>query len=169
MADWIFARNGKDVSERLRSSWKALVAQVERSTGRGDGEDLLHDAYVCMADRVQPPENAEAFLVHSAVNRANDSYRREEVRMRNHADAAMALLYQSAPLQDEALIMRTRLERVSKGIEQLPPRTREVFLLQRIEGYKYREIAEELAISQKAVEKHMTKAMKFLGDWTRDW
>ncbi|XCF06045.1 sigma-70 family RNA polymerase sigma factor [Tamlana crocina] len=39
---------------------------------------------------------------------------------------------------------------------------REVFLMNRIEGKKYREIAELLDVSQKAVEKRMSGALKIL-------
>lgn len=39
---------------------------------------------------------------------------------------------------------------------------REVFLLNRIDGKKYREIAEMLEVSQKAVEKRMSAALKIL-------
>ncbi|MEP3837907.1 MAG: RNA polymerase sigma factor [Algibacter sp.] len=39
---------------------------------------------------------------------------------------------------------------------------REVFLLNRIDGKKYREIAEMLGVSQKAVEKRMSAALKVL-------
>ncbi|MCF7561079.1 sigma-70 family RNA polymerase sigma factor [Sabulilitoribacter multivorans] len=39
---------------------------------------------------------------------------------------------------------------------------REVFLLNRIDGKKYREIAEMLGVSQKAVEKRMSAALKIL-------
>lgn len=153
----------------FRTGWSKLVHQIERRTSRSDAEDLLQDAYVRMVARDARPENDEAYLVRAAVNRGNDAYRMEEVRERNHADIAMTLLRQAAPLQDEALLAQVRLQRVSHGIEQLPPRTREVFLLQRMEGLKYREIAAQLAISQSAVEKHMTKAMTFLGEWMKDW
>lgn len=153
----------------FRTGWSKLVCQIERRTRRSDAEDLLQDAYVRMIAHDARPENGEAYLVRAAVNRGNDAYRMEEVRERNHADIALTLLRQEAPLQDEALLAQVRLQRVSQGIEQLAPRTREVFLLQRMEGLKYREIAAQLAISQSAVEKHMTKAMAFLGEWMKDW
>ena len=41
----------------------------------------------------------------------------------------------------------------------LPERSREVFLLSRREGLKNREIAEQLGISIKAVEKQISKAL----------
>lgn len=52
--------------------------------------------------------------------------------------------------------------KLKKAIEDLTEGEREVFLMNRIDGKKYREIAEILAISQKAVEKRMSLALKKL-------
>lgn len=52
--------------------------------------------------------------------------------------------------------------KLKKAIEDLTEGEREVFLMNRIDGKKYREIAELLAISQKAVEKRMSLALKKL-------
>lgn len=46
------------------------------------------------------------------------------------------------------------------ALEELPPRTRAVFLLHRFDGFKYREIAKRLGISSSSVEKHMMVAIK---------
>ena len=53
-------------------------------------------------------------------------------------------------------------ELVSRTLEDLPERTREIFRLNRQEGLKYREIAERLSISVKTVEANMGKALKAL-------
>lgn len=53
-------------------------------------------------------------------------------------------------------------ERLMLAISDLSEDQREVFLLNRIEGKKYREIAELLDISQKTVEKRMSGALKIL-------
>ncbi len=45
---------------------------------------------------------------------------------------------------------------------KLPPKTREVFLMSRIGQMSYKEIAEELNISQKTVENQMGSALKKL-------
>jgi RNA polymerase sigma-70 factor (ECF subfamily) len=44
-------------------------------------------------------------------------------------------------------------------LSQLPPRTLEIFLLNRVDGLKYREVAERLGISFSAVNKHMVRAI----------
>ncbi len=55
----------------------------------------------------------------------------------------------------------SEIERIIKQtLEELPPQCRNVFTLSRFKGMKNREIAEELNISEKVVEKHMTKGLK---------
>jgi len=154
---------------RLWQGWSRLRAQVERLTRRADGEDLLHDAYVSMATLAAAPRNDEAFLVHTAVNRGRDAVRREAGRGHGDATGSIDWLRDPSPIQDEVMIAQARLARVRDGIDRLSPRTREIFLMQRLDGHKYREIAERLDISQSAVEKHMAKAMRFLADWTEGW
>ena len=57
----------------------------------------------------------------------------------------------------------TELERIiQESISDLPPKTREVFIKKRFENKKNSEIAEEMGVSLKAVEAHMTKALKIL-------
>lgn len=51
-------------------------------------------------------------------------------------------------------------EQINRVIEELPSRSREVFLLSRYEGLKNREIAEKLHISVSAVEAHISKALQ---------
>ena len=53
-------------------------------------------------------------------------------------------------------------ELVSRTLEGLSERTREIFLMNRQEGLKYREIAARLSISVKTVEANMAKALKAL-------
>ena len=47
-------------------------------------------------------------------------------------------------------------------IEKLPPRQKEVFMLSRQSHLSYKEISVRLNISEKTVEHHIAKAMKFL-------
>ena len=50
-------------------------------------------------------------------------------------------------------------QQLEDALAALPDGAREVFLLNRMDGLKYREIAELLGISQKAVEKRMHRAL----------
>jgi RNA polymerase sigma-70 factor (ECF subfamily) len=153
----------------LRLAWSRLLDQIGRNTRRTDAEDLLHDAYAGLLAQNAPVRNEEAFLVHAAVNRGRDAWRREKVRDQHGDPAALDIVADCAPLPDEVIIMRERLTRVREGVDRLSPRTREIFLMQRLEGYSYRQIADRLAISPSAVEKHMAKAMTQLAGWMENW
>lgn len=62
-------------------------------------------------------------------------------------DVEMALLYKELEAQ------------IPQVLEQLPARSREIFLMSRRQGLKNREIAEQLSISTTAVEKHIKRAL----------
>ena len=51
---------------------------------------------------------------------------------------------------------------INKLIEELPPRQCEVFKMSREKHLSYKEIAKELSISEKTVERHINEALKFL-------
>ena len=57
------------------------------------------------------------------------------------------------------LLEKEFMEKLETTIANLPDKQREVFLLNRIEKKKYKEIAEMLNISTKAVEKRMHQAL----------
>ena len=51
---------------------------------------------------------------------------------------------------------------IQNAIQKLPEKLKAVYILSRVEGYKYNEIAEIYCISIKAVEKRMSKAFNIL-------
>lgn len=53
-------------------------------------------------------------------------------------------------------------EQIQKILLEIPPRSRQVFILHRLEELKYKEVAEMLDISIKTVENHMAVAIKIL-------
>lgn len=55
-----------------------------------------------------------------------------------------------------------KMDKLIKLIDQLPPRCKEVFVKNKLENKKYREIAIDMDISIKTVEKQMSKALLFL-------
>ncbi|HEX6506732.1 MAG TPA: sigma-70 region 4 domain-containing protein, partial [Chloroflexota bacterium] len=58
-----------------------------------------------------------------------------------------------------------RLLHFRAGLHALRPRQREVFVLHRIEGYSFPQIAERLGITVSMAEKHAARALLALGDW----
>lgn len=68
-------------------------------------------------------------------------------------------------LGEEESIEKTDIDTqidLKSAVNELPEKQKTVFLLSRVEGFKYAEIAEILNISEKAVEKRMSKALNLL-------
>jgi RNA polymerase sigma factor (sigma-70 family) len=108
--------------------------------------------------------------VQTAKNALIDNYRHEQISARYVEDVLQTGQDRDeSPLQDEVFASRARLGRVKQGLEQLPSRTREIFLMYRLEELKCREIACRIGISESAVEKHIAKAMFFLTKWSEGW
>jgi len=152
-----------------RALWSDLIRQIaRRSRSRTEAEDLLHSAYLRLArySKEHPIADPAAFLVRTAFNISIDNHRHEKI-LQNQAEASE--VEDAAPLQDEVLAARVRLARVKAGLNKLTPRTREIFLMHRLNNLKYHEIASRLGISVSAVEKHIAKAVLFLTEWTEGW
>lgn len=79
----------------------------------------------------------------------------------------------SQPRQDinpEEILKYEELNRTFfELMEELPERSRQIFKMNRIQGLKYKEIAEALSISLKTVEKNMTFSLKFFREKLKDY
>ena len=63
---------------------------------------------------------------------------------------------------EEALLYEELADEIEQIIKHLPPQCQRVFMLSRFENKKYKEIADELGISVKSVEAHISKALDTL-------
>jgi RNA polymerase sigma-70 factor (ECF subfamily) len=156
-----------------KAFWKRVLKNIARQArGDIDPEELLSIAFLRLerysANHIV--EDPKAFMVQTAKNALIDNYRHEQISARYVEDVLQTGQERDeSPLQDEVFASRARLGRVKQGLEQLPPRTREIFLMYRLEELKCREIACRIGISESAVEKHIAKAMFFLTKWSEGW
>jgi RNA polymerase sigma-70 factor (ECF subfamily) len=63
---------------------------------------------------------------------------------------------------DKNLDYESLLEKLDEFISQMPEKRREVFIKKKFEEKSLKEIAEELSVTPKTVEYHITEAMKYL-------
>jgi RNA polymerase sigma factor (sigma-70 family) len=63
---------------------------------------------------------------------------------------------------EERIEFQQEIQAVTAALEQLPKLCRETLILRRVEGLSQREVAEQLKISEKTVEKHMATGVRLL-------
>lgn len=110
------------------------------------------------------PEKAKSFLYTVANNLFLDKVRHLKVVRNFELQPRSDRDKESPEYHMEVQEFKKELE---NALASLSEGSREVFLMNRLEDLSYREIAERLGISQKAVEKRMSKALKELRKLTK--
>jgi len=152
-----------------KSAWTKLLRKIARKTNNScDAEDFLQSAYLRLDHYRAEHEvkDPSAFLVSVATNIGIDNFRHQRLAV---GGAERLEIGDDAPLQDEVIAARVRLERVKDGLSRLPAQTREVLLMRRLEGRGYDEIAAHLGVSRSTVERTVARATTFLMEWTKGW
>jgi len=104
------------------------------------------------------PEN---YLMRAAKLKVFQFVRDESTHAR-HLACALEEHCDQINCTENQILYNSLSEAVSKLIDQLPCRCKEVYRLSRENGMSNKQIASALLISEKAVEKHLTKALGFL-------
>lgn len=138
-----------------------MEALVSRRVGcRATAADLVQDLFVRFWRRpLVQVEELGSYLLRSAGNIAIDHLRSQGVRDRL-TESLEPELQETAAEPQAAVQAGNDLRHVEAALRALPERTRQIFLLNRIHGRKYAEIAKALGLSQSAVEKHMMRALQ---------
>lgn len=104
--------------------------------------------------------NERAYLFRTAHNLAVDHVR-QKARQKTDAVAhdEMARIVDDRPSQEDEADASQKLGRLGAIVAELPDRTRQIFVLNRIEGLSYAETADRLGISESLVQKHLAKAL----------
>lgn len=138
-----------------------LERQICRRVGcRATACDLVHDIFLRIWKKATERKgNQSAYLTRCARNAAIDHARSERSRAK-FVSGVLPEQYAADPATPlEILAVRQELCSIDEMLATLPKQTRHIFLLNRIHGRSFSEIAAVLGISQRAVAKHMARAV----------
>ena len=124
-------------------------------------EDLTHEAFIKLWQNCKKvtPDKAKSFLYKVSNNMFLNEVAHQKVVLQ-HAKLQPHKVNSESP--EFLLEEKQYLKRLQQAIANLTEGQRTAFLMNRIEGKKYAEIAEQLDISVKAVEKRMSQALASL-------
>lgn len=103
--------------------------------------------------------NVKALLFKIAGDLLISHIRKQQVIQKYKAISMADELCESP---DEVMHYKELLKNYESALEKLPEKQRTVFLMSRMDGLKYKEIADQIGISMKAVEKRMNYALDTL-------
>jgi RNA polymerase sigma-70 factor (ECF subfamily) len=142
-----------------------LVAFFTRRVGSSsEAEDLTQEVFLRMIRRlgVSGVDNVEAFLFRTAVNLLRDRSRRGKTLASREVDFAQRYGDVDDLSPERLFDSRQSLDLVIEVLNELDERTRDAFILHRLEGMKHAQIAEVLGVSVSSVEKYIVKALALL-------
>lgn len=147
----------------VREHQGALVSFLSARIQVEDAKDIAQESLLrLMRYRDHPPGQLKPLMYRIALNTLNDHSRRLRSRfasLHDSLDHDASMVPSGELAHDQRLANEHDLACIRAAILQLPARCRQVYLLNRIEGMSYAQIARHCDISVKAVEKHVSKAL----------
>jgi RNA polymerase sigma-70 factor (ECF subfamily) len=132
-----------------------------------DGEaakEIVQEAFVNLwekRDTIDLSKPVKSYLSASVRNRCLN-HLRDHRKFSNDLLALENLSGETAFGQSDKMVESDIKRQVSKAIDELPEKCREIFMLSRYENLKYQQIADKLRISVKTVETQMSKALQHM-------
>lgn len=140
-----------------------LLGWLRRKLGHpGDAADLAQDTFLRVLGRqrdVDEVREPRAWLTTIAHGLVVDHVRRRTLE-RACLEAIAALPEPQAPSPETQMLLVEALVRIDAMLDGLPAKARSAFLLSRLDGLGYAEIAQRLNVSLSSVEKYMAMAIR---------
>jgi len=159
----------RDLDARFRAPLMAFFLQ--RLRDHALAQDLTQETLLRLfvARQTTAIENLESYVFKIAINLLRDHKSAQSRRapyLFVPIEEAVACEHEQQLVEylspERVLLSKDTLADVLRTLEELGPRTRDIFVLFRLERMKQKEIAELLGIGRSTVEKHVMKAMLFL-------
>jgi len=147
----------------MNSYYKNLCGYALTFTNdKGLAEDIVQNVFVKIWENkknINPNYSIKSYLYKSVYNEFIDQYRKNKpvIYLEKKYLEAIEIVVENKKRDISEL-----LELLEKEIQNLPPKCRKIFLLNKKEALTHIEISELLNISIKTIEGHMTRAFKIL-------
>lgn len=157
----------KDIDDAFRRYYRPLcLYAMHYLHDMALAEDIVQDCFTALWERMtanKDVSNVKAYLYMMVRNHCYDLLKKE-----GQSDGNLLLSDLEDNISDEECEERSLIEaRLWTAIDSLPERCREVFLLSKRDGLKYKEIADKLNISTNTVENQISKALKTLKEGSK--
>lgn len=156
----------------FRSQYADLCAVANKYLEDLDAaEEVVQSVFVKFwegKDSLEIKQSVKGYLFTAVKNNCLNQLKhlkiKEEYKAHNQREIALEESQFEGDMESSELA-----DKIQESIEKLPDARKQIFMLSRYEGLKYKEIAEKLNISIKTVENQMGSALKFLKTQLSDY
>ena len=150
---------------RLKGYCKLFIADKEQA------EDIIQESFLTLWEKrntIDPAKSVENFIFVIVRNRCLNYLREKhleegKISLDNVKVAELQYLYHLDFTQkEEASLEELLIQSFQQAVNELPEKMKNVFIKCKIEGKKQQEVADELSVSLKMVEKHISKAKQHI-------
>jgi RNA polymerase sigma-70 factor (ECF subfamily) len=127
-----------------------------------DIDDVVQDSYlrIWKAKARTEIQSVKAFLFKVARHLALDRLRHQSVvPMDSVEDLAALPVFDAEPNAAESILARELLDSLGEALVALPAHYRDVIILHKIQGFSQKEVASQLRLSPKSVEKYVQRGL----------
>ena len=161
----------KDFRTYFRDLYPQLARYAARLLGDSDVDDVLQGSFLELWNRrtdILEPAHVKSFVYRSVYTHALNVIKHRQV-VRKYSDAVIEMenrrLDSLDPNNSEVLqkLRNDELQqRIDLAINELPPKSRQVFVMSYLHGLKNKEIAEVMNVSVRTVDAHIYNALRQL-------
>jgi len=133
-----------------------------------EADDVIQETYTIFSqmDRVDTIRHPRAYLFQVARSVITRHVRQSRVvSIQTVEDLERMNRPDDAASPEQVAIDRDELRELARAIAAMPGKTREAFILRRVEGLSQKEIAARMRITENTVETHIGRGIRFLADW----
>ena len=160
----ITAGNEKSLEILIDRYSEPLCNFVLQITGSKDlSEEVVADVFINLwkiKENLVIQSSLRAYLYRSCRNRALDQLYKEKKFQADGIDSFTQI--KSSTSADGDLNLMELNAQIDFLISEMPRQKQQIFRMSRIDGLKYKEIAEVLSISVNTVQNHMVEAVEFM-------
>jgi len=181
--DKFLKRLREDKGEAFEELFKKYFAELYNyayfyTDNKHLAEDLVHDVFYKIWESrktIKIHTSLKSYLFRSVHNTCIQYLRHQKVlkkfNQKQQAKLNEALIMDSFFFETglDILVQEEIGELVQVALNKLPEKTRHIFLLSRNENMKNSEIGEELGISEKTIEYHISRALLLLRKELKDY
>lgn len=166
--DWLKELSEGSIAayERLFSNYWPRVYTLVKMLVKSDvqAEDLTQEIFIKLWNRksdLQQVNNMEAYLYKIARNASLD-FLKKRVLVTENLEHLIGFLKDDALGPEQRLVYKDLQSYLDEGINALPTKIRQVFLLSRYQDKSHEEIAQELGISIHSSKAYVVRALQAL-------